>query len=930
MASTQEDFETRLGKVEAAYVDLTTRVTALEGTTGQAAPAVSGLSATNITTSGATVSAVVEPRGLTFTWTFEYGTSTSYGGFAPAVAAQAGATEQTVQSQLSGLTAGTTYHYRLVATSSAGTAHSADASFTTAASPTAPTVTLDHSFENTATGTANDQVEYTGNSWTICTGGGCVSTSGGSYHYGYTAGHSYTLRFNGARLVLWAPNDTSGASAAAVLVDGQPAGTANFYEAVSANRVNGVRFDTGVLGTVNADHTVKVTVPSTGGNIVTLFDKADVYRVTAGGSTVSAPVVSSNAATSITNTTAAISGLVTPNGATTSWRFEYGTSTSYGGFAPAPDATVPAGAADAVDATLSGLSPNVTYHYRLHASNSAGSANTADRTFTTLAAAPTIGRITRSGKQLFLNGKQYKFAGMNWDQSIGCGLAGSQPSVDQANRYFAELNPRSMTRIWVLPGMDLANYDRIFNAAKANSQYLCVTLLNGTGACTTFTPSYGTPLASNIASWIDQVCSRHAGEPTVAMYECANEAAESNSNIGNWYQAVAQRIKQNDPQALVGTGGGNSSSVASTIAAFAAGSAIDLISYHDYYSPAGTLGPRASVFNSAANTANKPWYMGERGFCCNGGDTGSLTTNGQRLTTEYGLYLSGSGNASNCAGYFYWDFKLVQPETSTANFGNGLWNAASTFSNPYSGSPATTPQTVYPNRSTVDPAKWRLVFEDSFQTLCNEGQFLSTYTNWGAYPTTYETTSHNGHYDPATISVKDSTDGYRVMNCRMRVSGEPVCSAPYPKYPGQSRASSLGLKVEIRMRVPNPTSGWKTAYLTWPDSETWPRDGELDWCEGQLTGNIGAFFHRQGATTGGDQMSFTSSAAYSGWHTVGMEWRPADQTCKWFVDGSQIGSTMTSRVPNTPMHLVLQAEDSGSPSQEVNIQIDWIACHVPA
>jgi hypothetical protein len=679
--STLEELSARQTIIEAAIANLTARVDALAPATAPGAPAVSSVLADDETTTTAVVSGIVEPKGLPFTWQFEYGITSSYGSLAPPTPATAGAAEQPVSIPLTGLTPGTLYHLRLKATNAAGTTFSADTTFTTAAAPVAPTIVLDHSFENTVIGTGNDQVQYTGASWTLCAGGGCVASSSGSYHYGFTAGQTMALRFNGARLVLWAPSDTSGAPAAPVTVDGQDAGTINF--STTGTPVNGERWDSGVLGTTNEDHVVVVTIPGVGNRVV-LFDKADIYEITAGGSTVSAPLASTNAATSITSGSATVSGLVTPNGAETDWRFEYGTTLSYGSLAPVPDGSVPSGGAAQVAATLTGLSNNTTYNFRLHAENSAGTANSSNRTFMTGTAAVTpLGRITRQGTQLRLNGKQYKFAGMNADQLVGCGLAGSQPNAQQANRYFAELNPRSMTRIWVMPNMSLGQYDLVFNAAKANGQYLCVTLFNGLSDCTAYAVGYGTPLPSNQASWIDQVVNRHKNEPTVAMYECANEASEGNGNIGNWYQAVAQRVKSIDPQALVGTGGGNNSNNAGAIANFASGSAIDLISYHDYYTPAGALGPRAGVFSQAATQANKPWYMGERGFCCNGGDTGNLATNGQRLTAEYGLYL----NVPTCAGYLYWDFKLVQPAPSTANFGNGLWDAARNYNNSaYNGS----------------------------------------------------------------------------------------------------------------------------------------------------------------------------------------------------------------------------------------------------
>ncbi len=293
------------------------------------------------------------------------------------------------------------------------------------------------------------------------------------------------------------------------------------------------------------------------------------------------------------------------------------------------------------------------------------------------------GRITRQGTRLMLNGKRYKAAGMNWDQAIGCGLAGSQPSDAQADRYFAELNPQSMTRIWALigmPGFRWETYDRVVKAAERHGQYLCVTLLNGLKDCTSRQATYQTPVAADIAAHVRAVVTRHAGNPTVAMFEPANEANEGsgNPNIGPWYQAMAALIKSHDPAVLVGTGGGNNSSDPARIAAFSAGKDIDLISYHDYYAPAGNPGPRTGVFNEAARRAGKPWYMGERGFCCGnpatggGGDTRNDAENGRRLVKEYDAYLK----EDLCAMYLYWDFKLVQPETSTARPGSALWKAA--------------------------------------------------------------------------------------------------------------------------------------------------------------------------------------------------------------------------------------------------------------
>lgn len=587
-----------------------------------------------------------------------------------------GTGQQTVSTTLTSLAGNALYHARLKATSSAGTAYSPDFTFSTASTPATPVITYDHSFEDSAVGTGNNQAQYTGASWTTVTSGS-PATADFSYRYATTAGDKVTLRFHGSRLVIYAPDGPGGAPSAAVTVDGAAAGSANFY--TTSTPANGVRFDTGNLGSADADHTVVITVPATANKTI-FFDHAEVYILTAGGTTVTAPTVTTSVAVGITGNSAVLSGIVTPNNGATAWRFDFGTTTSYGATWPNPDGSVPATAGPTpVSVTVTGLTVNTLYHYRLRATNSAGTTSTVDGTFTTAATATTTGRITRSGVNLQLNGSRYKFAGMNWPSAVGCGLAGAQPDATTAVQYFTELNPHSMTRIWVVPGMDLAKYDTIFNAAKATGQYLCVTLFNSAAFCTSFVPGYTTPLDSTTASWIQQVCSRHANEPTVAMYECANDAPETNGNIANWYQAVGALIKQYDPQALVGTGGGIALNNAAAIAAVASGAAVDMISYHEDYAPAGSVGPRAAIYNTASTTAGKPWYMGSRSFAGTGGDTGSLATNGQRLSTEYGLYLAGS--LGNCAGYMYQNFDLVNSTTATADLGNGLWDAARTYNN---------------------------------------------------------------------------------------------------------------------------------------------------------------------------------------------------------------------------------------------------------
>ncbi len=79
-----------------------------------------------------------------------------------------------------------------------------------------------------------------------------------------------------------------------------------------------------------------------------------------------------------------LTGTVYDYGGTTTYHFEYGTSTSYGTSVPMPDATAGSTLASNVAQPLGTLTPNSTYHYRLVSNNSSeGVAMSADRTFTT-------------------------------------------------------------------------------------------------------------------------------------------------------------------------------------------------------------------------------------------------------------------------------------------------------------------------------------------------------------------------------------------------------------------------------------------------------------------------------------------------------------------------------------------------------------------
>jgi hypothetical protein len=172
-------------------------------------------------------------------------------------------------------------------------------------------------------------------------------------------------------------------------------------------------------------------------------------------------------------------------------------------------------------------------------------------------------------------------------------------------------------------------------------------------------------------------------------------------------------------------------------------------------------------------------------------------------------------------------------------------------------------------------------------------------------------------------------------------AGAPYVAAPVPRLPGSSGGVSstpsgqLYGRYSVRFRATASGPGYKTAWLLWPDSRNWPTDGEIDYPEGSLDGGFAGFVHHQAGTSGADQKripSTGSAASYGAWHVATIEWSPG--RVEFFRDDRSLGSE-TARVPNTPMHWVLQSETevTATPTPDTstaNVEIDWVSVWKPS
>jgi hypothetical protein len=292
------------------------------------APGVTTNPATNVASFSATLNGSVNPHGLTTSVHFQYGTTTSYG-LTTALQSKSGNTYQSVSANISGLSASTTYHFRIVAVNTAGTTYGADGTFTTLSSTGSPVVlTKPATFIASFSAALNGSVDPHGLITNVY------------FQYGTTTSYGLTT----------APQSKSG----------------NTYQSVSAN-ISGL--------TASTTYHFRIVATNSAGT------RYGADRTFTTLSLTGPPVVITNPATNVVSSSATLNGTVDPHGLTTSVHFQYGTTTSYG-LTTASQAKT-GNTYQSVSANISGLAAGTTYHFRIVATNSSGTANGSDRTFTT-------------------------------------------------------------------------------------------------------------------------------------------------------------------------------------------------------------------------------------------------------------------------------------------------------------------------------------------------------------------------------------------------------------------------------------------------------------------------------------------------------------------------------------------------------------------
>ena len=368
------------------------------GSGGGTAPTATTVAASSITTSSATLNGTVNANNATTTVTFEWGTSTSLGNSINATPnSVTGTTNTNVTANLTGLSANTTYYYRVKAVSAHGTTYGSTMSFKTAANPTSVTLPYSQTFSSSSMPSG----------WTTQNTGSGITERWSVSNTNKAGGSAYEMKctyqnVNPATTRLITPAlNTQGISQVSLsfrhMLDAYSTGVTlrvqtsndkvnwtNTTWAVSATstNINATTVNVNITTNLNSATTYIAFVAE--GNLYNIdYWYIDNVSISA-GSGATTPTVTTGAVTNITTSTATVAGTVTDDGgaAVTARGICYSTTQN----PTIANSMVASGSGTgSFSANLSGLAANTTYYARAYATNAQGTSYGSQVSFTTTA-----------------------------------------------------------------------------------------------------------------------------------------------------------------------------------------------------------------------------------------------------------------------------------------------------------------------------------------------------------------------------------------------------------------------------------------------------------------------------------------------------------------------------------------------------------------
>jgi len=293
--------------------------------------------------------------------------------------------------------------------------------------------------------------------------------------------------------------------------------------------------------------------------------------------------------------------------------------------------------------------------------------------------------VTRSGATLLLNGRPYRFVGLNIYNANNQGKCwyalGTTTSLDQT---LTAIGPaQNVFRAWFFQSLatrngqrDWSSFDATLAVARAHDERVIATLGNDLGDCegpapvqrneawysSGYTNQRDAGTADPYRAWVAEVVARYRNDPTILAWQLLNEtdvatasgrcSPTASRTLKRFAQDMAGLVKSIDPNHLLSLGSwglhdcGLAGSAYQDVHSIAG---IDLCEIHDYSSPSSALAPQLQLRLNQCRTLGKPLIVGELGVRVQ--DAGSPANRAAAIRAKLSAEF-----AAGVAGALVWDW----------------------------------------------------------------------------------------------------------------------------------------------------------------------------------------------------------------------------------------------------------------------------------
>jgi mannan endo-1,4-beta-mannosidase len=273
--------------------------------------------------------------------------------------------------------------------------------------------------------------------------------------------------------------------------------------------------------------------------------------------------------------------------------------------------------------------------------------------------------VTRNGSQLAVDGKPFRFVGLNSYVMLGCGDPDEKITGAARDAFFASLRPGSVVRVMMLPGASTSDTDAVVASAAKYGQRLVVALSDQYGDCGDTKKDeafYAGGYRGAFLDWVRTIVPRYRDSPTIAMWELVNEPKARNIEaLRAFFDDAGGLVHELDPNHLLSSGtalpdglGGRDG-----FAQLMSSRAIDVVSFHEY-DAVGDVSPHLGDVLDVAEKVDKPVLVGEWGLYASNSGTGresqgqcfDLADRASTGQAKLAAYLA----VPQVAGVLYWSY----------------------------------------------------------------------------------------------------------------------------------------------------------------------------------------------------------------------------------------------------------------------------------